>query len=97
MVHDFDRPVNVTGYDPEDGSKVCWTVTCGLYYYHPHTGKTYLLVINQEIHFYNLEHHLMCTMKCRTNGIRITETPKYQSKAQYESTHAFLVEDLSSE
>ena len=34
VVHDFDRPVNVTGYDPEDGSKVCRTVTGVLSYYH---------------------------------------------------------------
>ena len=34
VVHYFDRPVNVTGYDPEDGSKVCRTVTGVLSYYH---------------------------------------------------------------
>ena len=35
MVHDFDMPVNVTGYDPKDGSKVYRSVTGVLAYYHP--------------------------------------------------------------
>ena len=52
MVHDFNRPVNVTGYDPEDGSKVCCTVTVVLAYDHPHTGNPYFLVINQAILHY---------------------------------------------
>ena len=34
-VHDFDRPVNVTGYDPEDDSKFCRNVTDVLAYDHP--------------------------------------------------------------
>ena len=80
MVHDFYRPVNVTGYDPEDGSKVCWNVTFVLAYDHPHTGKTYLLVINQAIHLDHLEHYLMCPMQCWKNGIKVNEKPKYQSK-----------------
>ena len=35
MVNYFDMPVNFTGYDPEDGSKVCRTVTAVLAYDHP--------------------------------------------------------------
>ena len=54
---------------------------------YPQTGKPYSLVINQYIYLDNLEHHLMCPMQCRNNGININETPKYQSKATYESTH----------
>ena len=63
MVHDFYRPVNVTGYEPEDGSKVFWNVTVVLAYDHPHNGKPYLLVINQDIHLDHLEHNLMCLMQ----------------------------------
>ena len=29
----------------------------------------------------------MCPMQCRTNGININETPKYQSKSPDESIH----------
>ena len=62
VVHDFDRPVNVTGYDHEDGSKFCRAVTGVLAYYHPQTDKPYLLSINQAIHLNHLGHHLMCPM-----------------------------------
>ena len=92
MVHNFDRSVNITGYDPKDGSKVSRTVTVFFSYDKPQTSKPYLLVINQDIQLDHLEHHLMCPMQCRTNGIKINETPKYQIKATYESTHAFQLE-----
>ena len=48
-LHDFDRPVKVTGYDPEDVSKVFRVVAGILTYYRPHTGKPYFLAINQYI------------------------------------------------
>ena len=95
VVHYFDWPVNVTGYDPEYGSKVCQTVTGVLAYDCPKTGKPYLVVINQAICMDHLEHHLMCTMQCRMNGIKTNQTPKYHSKAPDESTHDFQVEYLS--
>ena len=97
MVNYFDRPVNVTGYDPEDGSKFFRNVTVILYYNHPQTSKTYLLVINKAIHLDNLERHLMCPIQCRTNGININYAPKYQSKAPDESTRGFQVEYLPDE
>ena len=97
VVHDFDGSVNVTGYDPENVSKVFRTVTGVLDYDNPQTDKPYLMVINQAIHLDNLEHHLMCPMQCITNGININETPKYQSKPQDKSTHALQVEYQSDE
>ena len=97
MVHDFDRPVNVTGYDPEYGSKVFRNVTSVLANDLPWASNSYLLVINKSIHLDHLEHHFMCPMQCKTNGININETPKYQSKAPDESAHAFQVEYSSDE
>ena len=47
VVHGFDRPVKITGYYPEYGSKVCWNVTGFLAYDLLQTGKPYFLVINQ--------------------------------------------------
>ena len=51
VVHYFDKPVNVNGYDPKDGSKVWRTVTGFLVYDHPQTGKPYLLG-NQPIYVF---------------------------------------------
>ena len=97
VVHDFDRSVNVIGYKSEYGSKVCWNMKFVLAYDHPQTSKPYLLVINQATHFDHLEHHLMCPMQFRTNGININDTPNYLSKSPYESTNALKVEDMSDE
>ena len=80
VVHDFGRPVNFTGCDTEDGIKVCSGVIGVLNYDHPQTGKPYFLVINKSIHLDHLKYHLMCPIKCRKNGIKINETPNYQSK-----------------
>ena len=91
VVHYFDMPVNVTGYDTEDVSKVCRTMTSVLAYDQPQTVKPYFLEINQATHLDHLDHHFMCTMQCRTNGIKINDTTKYKSKAPYESTYDFQV------
>ena len=97
VVHDFDRPVNVTGCDPEDGSPFCRTMTGILDYDNPQNGKPYLLVINQSIHLDHLEHHLMCTMQFRTNRININETTKYHSKSPDESKQVLQVKYPSDE
>ena len=91
MVHDFDRPVNVTGYDSEDGSKVFQTVTGVLDNDHPQTVNPYLMLIYKYIHLDYLEHHLMCSMQCRMNGIKVSETTKYHRKGPDESTHDLQV------
>ena len=70
VVHDFDRPVNFTGYDTEYDSKFCRTMTGVLDYDHPQTSKPYFMVINKAIHLDHLEHHLMCPMQYRMNGIK---------------------------
>ena len=95
VVHYFYRPANVTGYDPDYVSKVSCTVTGVLDYYHPHNGKPYFLVIDQDTHLDHLGNNLMCTMNYRKNGIKINDTPNYHSKTPDESTHTFQVEDPS--
>jgi hypothetical protein len=45
---DYDRHVVVEGFDPALGTKIYTTVSGGLAYDDPQTGKVYHLVINQE-------------------------------------------------
>ena len=97
VVNDFDRPINITGYYPEDVSKVCRTVSGDLAYDHPHTGKPYFMVANYAIHLDHLWNNLMCTMQCMKNSIMIVETPKFQSKSLNKSTHDFQVKYPSGE
>jgi hypothetical protein len=55
---DYERPVVVKGYDPSIGTKTYATISGGLAYEDPMTGKVYHLVINQAIHIPHLDHHL---------------------------------------
>ncbi len=61
---DYERPIVVKGYDPSLGTKIYATVSRGLAYDDPMTGKVYHLVINQAIHIPHLDHHLLCPMQC---------------------------------
>jgi hypothetical protein len=76
IVQDFNRPVNVTSYDPSLGNKIYQTVTGVLGYVHPRTGQMYHLVIHQGIHIPHLTHHLLCPMQARVNDVTINELPK---------------------
>ncbi len=58
---DYDRPVVVQGYDPALSTKYA-TISRGLAYDDPQTGKVYHLVINQAIHIPHLDHHLPNSM-----------------------------------
>ena len=44
--HDFDRPVNVSGCDPKDGTKNHRTVSTAMAYDHPQMGQVHMLVIH---------------------------------------------------
>ncbi len=61
---DYDKPVVVEGYDPFLGTKTYTTVSGGLAYDDPTTGKVYHSVINQAIHIPHVDHHLLCPMQC---------------------------------
>ena len=76
IIYDYDRPVTVSGYDPELGSRDFKTVSAVLEYTHPMTGHKYHLVIHQAILIPNLDHHLLRPMQCRMNAIVINNVPR---------------------
>ena len=50
VIQDFDRPVNVHGYDDSVAQREgCRTVTGVVAYDHPSTGVTYMLILHQAI------------------------------------------------
>ena len=63
-VQDFNRPVNVSGWDSTLGTIECPTVTGLVAYDHPTTGMTFMLVFNQAIYAKLVENHLICIMQC---------------------------------
>ena len=62
VILDYDRPVQVVGYDPALGAKTYQTISGVVSHNDPATGEVFHLVINQEIHIPHLDHHLLCPM-----------------------------------
>ena len=52
---DFNTPVNVTGYDLSLGTREYSTITRGLVYVQPYTGKWYHLIVHQAIQMPELQ------------------------------------------
>ena len=91
LISDFDRPVDVRGYDHSLGSQRYQTVSAVLKYVHPYTGTTYHLVINQAIHIPHLTHHLLCPMQCRVNDVIVNDLPKFLDPNPTDTSHSFFV------
>ena len=75
-IYDYNCPVNVQGYDPSLGAKQYSTISVSLAYVNPFTGLKYHLIFHQAIHMPDLDHHLLCPMQCRANGVVINECPR---------------------
>ena len=75
-IYDYNCPVNVQGYDPLLGAKQYSTISGALANVKPFTGLKYHLIVHQAIHMPDLDHHLLCTMQCRSNGVVINECPR---------------------
>jgi len=60
---DYNRPVNVYGYDPTKGTETYRTVSGAVAYDHPNTGEVFILCIHQAIEIPHLDHHLICPMQ----------------------------------
>ena len=76
VIRDWDRPVDVYGWNPKDGKRVCQTVTAVVSYVRPDNGQLVNLVIHQAIHCPHLDHHLLSPFQLRCNGIIVNETQK---------------------
>ena len=72
-IYDYNCPVNVQGYDPSLGAKQYSTISGALAYVNPFTGLKYHLIVHQDIHMPDLDHHLLCPMQWRANGVVINE------------------------
>ena len=66
IVHDYERRINVTGYDPT-GPVVNDLVT----------GETVDLIVHQAIYKPELQHNLLSAMQVRLNDVIVNETPRF--------------------
>jgi hypothetical protein len=90
---DYNRPVSIMGYDASLGAHTYKTVSGVLGFTDPKTGRMLHLVINQAIHIPHLDHHLLCPMQCRVNGVTVDKMPKFLAHQPTEQTHALTVPD----
>jgi hypothetical protein len=93
IFQNYDRPVEVLGYNPTMGARTYQTVSGALAFDHPMTGQTYLLVFHQAISMPQLDHHLLCPMQCRVNDVIVNDVPKFLTLNPTDNTHAIVVQD----
>ena len=93
IIQNYNRPVNVTGYDTALGSRTYQTVSGVRKYRHPHTGLEYALVIHQAIHIPHLDHDLFCLMQSRVNDVTINDIPTFLCTNPTPEDHAIIVTD----
>jgi hypothetical protein len=66
LVHDYDRPINVSGYDPSGPiAQDLKTVSAALAYDDPVSDETVILMVHQAIYIPELSHNLLSTMQVR--------------------------------
>jgi hypothetical protein len=76
---DFERSVNVSGYDPKGPVAMALkTVSSGLAYDVPGSGRVVILIVHQAINLPYLPHNLLNPMQMRLNDVVVNETPKFQ-------------------
>ena len=92
-VHDYNRPVNVYSYNPEDGHKSARTVNAAVGYQATQSGWRFILIINQAIHTDGLVNHLLCPMQCHLNSMHVNKIPKFLAENPSETTHTIELFD----
>jgi hypothetical protein len=92
IVHDYERPINVSGYDPT-GPIVqdLKTVSAALAYDDPVSGETVILIVHQAIHIPDLSHNLLSTMQVRLNDVTVNETPRFLTEKVSDYTHSLVI------
>ena len=93
ILHNFERPVRVTGYDASDGSKTFKTVSGAVTYDDPVTGNPVMRVIHQAVYIPSLEHNLLCPMQLQLNDVSVKDIPKFMLDDPTEQDHAIVARD----
>ena len=77
-MHNFNRPVNVVGYDPLKGimNPNCITVSAEVAYEFPMTGEVFIIEVHQAILIDHLNNNILCPMKMRIYDVKVNDIPK---------------------
>jgi hypothetical protein len=76
---DFERPVNISGYDPKVPVVMALkTVSAGMTYDMPCNGRVVIIIVHQAINLPHLPHNLLNPMQMRLHDVVVNQTPKFQ-------------------
>ena len=92
IVTDYNKPVQVQGYDPALGTTTYPTVSAVWAYDHPN-GYRYHLLWHQAISIPTLAHSLISPFQCRVNDVVINDVPKFLTRHPTAEDHAIVVVD----
>jgi hypothetical protein len=89
---DFERPVNVSGYDPKGPVAMdLKAVSSVIAHEVPGSGRVVILILHQAINFPHLPHNLLNPMQMRLNDVVVNETPKFQCANPTNLSHTITV------
>ncbi len=92
VVHDYDRPINVSGYNPSGPvAKDLKTVSAALAYDDPVSGETVILMVHQAIHIPDIAHNLLSTMQLRLNDVTVNDVPRFLTDTVTDLTHSLVI------
>jgi hypothetical protein len=92
IVHDYDKPINVSGYNPNGPvAENMKTVSAALAYDDPVSSETVILLVHQAIYIPSINHNLLSTMQVRLNDVRVNETPRFLTDNVTDQTHSIVI------
>jgi hypothetical protein len=93
IIQSYDQPVEVIGYDPQQGLQTFDMVSGVLAFDHSQDRQVYHLVFHQAIHMPQLDHHLLCPMQCCINDVTVNNVPKILTPFPTDNTHALVMQN----
>jgi hypothetical protein len=93
IIQSYDQPVEVVGYDPQQGLQTFEMVSGILAFDHPRDGQVYHLVFHQAIHMPQLDHHLLCPMQCHINDMTVNDVPKFLTHFPTDNMYSLIVQN----
>jgi hypothetical protein len=95
IVNATDRYVNASPFFKSLGTiKRVPIVSAAVAYDDPRSGKVFVLIIHQALHFPDMKRCLLCPMQVRLNDVVINERPKFLTTNPTDKDHTIVVDDL---
>jgi hypothetical protein len=95
IVNATDRYVNASPFVKSLGTiKRVPIVSAAVAYDDPRSGKVFILIIHQALHFPEMKRCLLCPMQVRLNNVVINERPKFLTTNPTEKDHTIVANDL---